>query len=107
LGLTWDVTYSARKRKLLAAAAAAGVSVAFGSPIGGVLFGLEELATFADETDTLWRAFVTSAIAAVALSYVDPFGTSRLVLFQVKASDTAWRAFELVPWAALGIIGVG
>jgi len=31
----------AKKRKLLAASAAAGVSVAFGSPLGGVLFGLE------------------------------------------------------------------
>jgi hypothetical protein len=34
-------TVVALKRKLLAAAAAAGVSVAFGSPLGGVLFGLE------------------------------------------------------------------
>lgn len=33
--------FAAQKRKLLAAAAAAGVSVAFGSPLGGVLFGLE------------------------------------------------------------------
>ncbi len=32
---------SAQKRKILAAAAAAGVSVAFGSPLGGVLFSLE------------------------------------------------------------------
>ena len=31
----------AQKRRVLAAAAAAGVSVAFGSPLGGVLFGLE------------------------------------------------------------------
>jgi len=31
----------ALKRRILAAAAAAGVSVAFGSPLGGVLFGLE------------------------------------------------------------------
>ena len=31
----------AQKRRILAAAAAAGVSVAFGSPLGGVLFGLE------------------------------------------------------------------
>ena len=36
-----DILTSAQKRKLLAAAAAAGVSVAFGSPLGGVLFGLE------------------------------------------------------------------
>ena len=31
----------AQKRKILAAAAAAGISVAFGSPLGGVLFCLE------------------------------------------------------------------
>lgn len=31
----------ALKRRIFAAAAAAGVSVAFGSPLGGVLFGLE------------------------------------------------------------------
>jgi H+/Cl- antiporter ClcA len=37
---------SAQKRKILAAAAAAGVSVAFGSPLGGVLFGLEGTLTF-------------------------------------------------------------
>jgi chloride channel 3/4/5 len=92
-----------RKRKLLAAAASAGVSVAFGSPLGGVLFGLEELDTFATEAATMWRAFVTSALAAVALQYVDPFGTARLVLFQVGgAADDAWRAFELVRCATAG-----
>jgi chloride channel 3/4/5 len=62
-----------------------------------VLFGLEELDTFAAETETMWRAFVTSALAAVALQYADPFGTARLVLFQVGgAVDDAWRAFEVV-----------
>ncbi|KAI0316004.1 chloride channel [Amylostereum chailletii] len=91
----------AQKRKILAAAAAAGVSVAFGSPLGGVLFGLEELDTFANESDVMWRGFVTSVIAAVALQYVDPFGTSKLVLFQVTngGGEGAWLAFEL------GIVG--
>jgi chloride channel 3/4/5 len=103
----------AQKRKILAAAAAAGVSVAFGSPLGGVLFALEgiinkmsvyiacsqprpELDTFANESEIMWRGFVASAIAAVALQYVDPFGTSKLVLFQVTSVDDTWRAFELV-----------
>ena len=88
----------AQKRKLLAAAAAAGVSVAFGSPLGGVLFGLEELDTFAfsGESDVMWRGFVTSVIAAVSLQYVNPFGTAKLVLFQVSGVSDTWRAFELV-----------
>ncbi|OSD04776.1 hypothetical protein PYCCODRAFT_1450809 [Trametes coccinea BRFM310] len=94
-----------RKRKLLAAAAAAGVSVAFGSPLGGVLFGLEELDAFFDDGDVMWRGFVTSVIAAVSLQYVDPFGTSKLVLFQVSESGSTWRAFELVPWIFLSVVG--
>jgi len=32
---------SARRREVLSAAAASGISVAFGSPVGGVLFSLE------------------------------------------------------------------
>ncbi|KAF9031391.1 Cl-channel protein [Hymenopellis radicata] len=99
-------TSEGQKRKLLAAAAAAGVSVAFGSPLGGVLFGLEELDTFASESEVMWRGFVASAIAAVALEYVDPFGTGKLVLFQVTSVfDDTWRAFELIPWLGLGILG--
>ncbi|KAL1745857.1 chloride channel [Schizophyllum fasciatum] len=95
----------AEKRKMLAAAAAAGVSVAFGSPLGGVLFGLEELDTFAKEFDVMWRGFVASAVAAVALQYIDPFGTSKLVLFQVTSGSDTWQSFELIPWLGLGVIG--
>ncbi len=82
----------------MAAAASAGVSVAFGSPLGGVLFGLEELDTFAfsNESDVMWRGFVISVIAAVSLQYVDPFGTSKLVLFQVSGVTDTWKGFELV-----------
>ena len=64
----------------------------------GVLFGLEELDTFAfsNENDVMWRGFVTSVIAAVSLQWVDPFGTAKLVLFQVSSGSDTCRAFELV-----------
>ena len=42
-----------------------------------------ELDTFANESDVMWRGFVASAIAAVSLQWVNPFGTTKLVLFQV------------------------
>ena len=37
----------AKKREILSAAAASGVSVAFGAPIGGALFSLEEVGSIA------------------------------------------------------------
>jgi chloride channel 3/4/5 len=107
------ISLEASKRRVLAAAAAAGVSVAFGSPLGGVLFGLEgeskfgslsnsssqcyhaELDSFASETDVMWRGFVASAIAAVALQWVNPFGTAKLVLFQVGRWTSYYWIFPL------------
>ncbi|KAG9017948.1 hypothetical protein FRB90_000074 [Tulasnella sp. 427] len=105
LGNYFQNQSQSQRRKLLAAAATAGVAVAFGSPLGGVLFGLEELdsALFSNQ-QLMWRAFVTSVVAATTLAYIDPFGIGKLVLFQVTASQQ-WRQFELVPWLGLGVLG--
>ncbi|KAM0786435.1 hypothetical protein ACM66B_001899 [Microbotryomycetes sp. NB124-2] len=93
----------ARQRALLSAAAAAGVSVAFGAPLGGVLFSLEEISTFFPGS-TLWQAFVCAVVAAITLQYIDPLNTGRLVLFQAKSSQI-WRGFELIPFVMLGVLG--
>ncbi|GAA5868332.1 hypothetical protein JCM1840_005642 [Sporobolomyces johnsonii] len=93
----------ARQREILSAAAAAGVSVAFGAPTGGVLFSLEEISTFFPGS-TLWQSFVCAIVAAVTVQYVDPFNTGKLALFQVTSSQV-WRGFELVPWLFLGVAG--
>ena len=39
-------SYVAKRREILSAACAAGVAVAFGAPIGGTLFSLEEVSYF-------------------------------------------------------------
>lgn len=48
MGLILSNASLARKREVLSAAAASGISVAFGAPIGGVLFSLEVSATSID-----------------------------------------------------------
>ncbi|KAB5588673.1 Cl-channel protein [Ceratobasidium theobromae] len=93
----------AQKRRILSAAASAGVAVAFGSPLGGVLFGLEELDLFS-RPHVMWRAFVCAALAAVTLQWSDVFATGKLVLFQVT-EGTPWRGFELIPWVILSVFG--
>jgi chloride channel 3/4/5 len=93
----------ARRREVLSAAAAAGISVAFGSPIGGVLFSLEQLSYYFPDK-TMWQSFVCAMTAAVTLHALDPFRTGKLVLYQVTYS-TGWHGFEIIPFAILGILG--
>ncbi|KAL8885678.1 MAG: hypothetical protein Q9192_006606 [Flavoplaca navasiana] len=93
----------ARKREVLSAAAASGISVAFGSPIGGVLFSLEQLSYYFPDK-TMWQSFVCAMVAAVTLQALNPFRTGKLVLYQVTY-DTGWHGFEMVPFAILGIVG--
>ncbi|KAK2595587.1 chloride channel [Conoideocrella luteorostrata] len=93
----------ARKREVLSAAAASGISVAFGSPIGGVLFSLEQLSYYFPDK-TMWQSFVCAMTAAVCLQAFDPFRSGKLVLYQTKYS-VDWHGFEIIPYAVLGIFG--
>jgi Voltage gated chloride channel len=59
-------TNEGKRREILSAACAAGVAVAFGAPIGGVLFSLEEVSYFFP-SKVMWRSFFCAMIAAVTL----------------------------------------
>ncbi|KAL4893064.1 Cl channel CLC-3 [Aspergillus ambiguus] len=93
----------ARKREVLSAAAAAGISVAFGAPIGGVLFSLEQLSYYFPDK-TMWQSFVCAMVAAVTLHTLNPFRTGNIVLYQVTYTR-GWHRFELIPFVILGIVG--
>lgn len=92
-----------KRREILSASAASGVAVAFGSPLGGVLFSLEEVSYYFPPK-TLFRTFVCCIAAALSLKFLNPYGTRKIVLFEVRYL-TDWRVFELVNFAFLGIAG--
>jgi chloride channel 3/4/5 len=92
-----------KRREVLSASAASGVAVAFGSPIGGVLFSLEEVSYYFPPK-TLFRTFFCCIVAALSLKFLNPYGTGKIVLFQVRYI-TDWHGFEMVAFVLLGILG--
>ncbi|KOS19009.1 H(+)/Cl(-) exchange transporter 3 [Escovopsis weberi] len=93
----------AKRREVLSAAAAAGVAVAFGAPLGGVLFGLEEVSYFFP-AKTLFRTFFACIIAALSLKFLNPYGTDKIVMFQVRYL-VDWEYFELGSFIFVGMLG--
>ncbi|KAK3607649.1 hypothetical protein CHS0354_010706 [Potamilus streckersoni] len=93
----------AKKREILSAAAAAGVSVAFGAPIGGVLFSLEEVSYYFPPK-TMWRSFFCALAAAFVLRAINPFGNDHLVMFYIDYNEP-WYIQELVPFILIGALG--
>lgn len=93
----------AKRREVLSAAAAAGVTVAFGAPLGGVLFSLEEVSYFFPPK-TLFRTFFCCIVAALSLKFLNPYGTHKIVMFEVRYLID-WEYFELGSFIVTGILG--
>lgn len=94
---------AAKTREILSACAAAGVAVAFGSPIGGVLFSLEEMSNYFP-LKTMWRSYFCALVATAVLAAMNPFRTGQLVMFQVRY-DRDWHFFEVLFYIIIGIFG--
>ncbi|GAB2278193.1 hypothetical protein Dimus_012886 [Dionaea muscipula] len=101
------------RRDLITCGAAAGVAAAFRAPVGGVLFALEEAASWW-RSALLWRTFFTTAVVAVVLRILMAvcrdgncglFGEGGLIMFDVNSAVAKYSTADLLALIILGIIG--
>ncbi|KAJ0972618.1 hypothetical protein J5N97_020577 [Dioscorea zingiberensis] len=101
------------RRDLITCGASSGVCAAFRSPVGGVLFALEEIASWW-RSALLWRTFFSTAVVVVVLrafmEYCNSgrcglFGRGGLILFDVSGVTVSYHAMDLLPVTVIGIIG--
>ncbi|KAH6877099.1 chloride channel [Thelonectria olida] len=96
-------TNQRKLREMLSVACSAGLSVAFGAPIGGVLFSYEEISTYFPRR-VLWRSCLCSMVAAAVLKELNPTGSGKLVLFETNYGVNYQLSHYLV-FILLGVCG--
>ena len=94
------------RRDFISSGAAAGLAAAFGAPIGGVLFSLEEASSFWSQRVT-WRSFFCAAIAtfSLALCHRNNGKLSSAGLLSLKGLSAEYYVWELIPFALTGVAG--
>ncbi|KAL9271051.1 Chloride channel protein CLC-c-like protein, partial [Drosera capensis] len=101
------------RRDLITCGAAAGVAAAFRAPVGGVLFALEEAASWW-RSALLWRAFFTTAIVAIILRALIEFcssgkcglfGKGGLIMYDVSSAATSYGSADVLAVLLLGALG--
>ncbi|KAK0590180.1 hypothetical protein LWI29_023623 [Acer saccharum] len=101
------------RRDLITCGASSGVCAAFRAPVGGVLFSLEEVATWW-RSALLWRTFFSTAIVVVVLrAFIEIcnsgkcglFGKGGLIMFDVSNIIVRYQVMDVIPVTMIGIIG--
>ncbi|MBA0655007.1 hypothetical protein Goklo_007532 [Gossypium klotzschianum] len=101
------------RRDLITCGAAAGVAAAFRAPVGGVLFALEEAASWW-RSALLWRTFFTTAVVAIVLrgfiqlcstGTCGLFGQGGLIMYDISAAKVEYSTPDILAVILLGVIG--
>ncbi|CAI9765287.1 unnamed protein product [Fraxinus pennsylvanica] len=101
------------RRDLITCGAAAGVAAAFRAPVGGVLFALEEAASWW-RSALLWRTFFTTAVVAMVLRSLIQFcksgncglfGHGGLIIFDVNSAIPSYNTPDLLAIMLIGVLG--
>ncbi|KAK8597884.1 hypothetical protein V6N13_095279 [Hibiscus sabdariffa] len=116
-GLTWKwlrfFKNDRDRRDLVTCGSAAGIAAAFRAPVGGVLFALEEMASWW-RSALLWRSFFTTAVVAIILrALIDVcfsdkcglFGKGGLIMFDAYSANVSYHLADVPPVLVLGVIG--
>ncbi|RLV96593.1 hypothetical protein JA1_000165 [Spathaspora sp. JA1] len=93
------------RREFLMAGVAAGIAVAFDSPIGGVLFVFESMSSYFPPMKIMWNSFVSATIAVVVLTGFKGNNFQEQDLFQVNFGNFSWLFMEIFPFLVLGLLG--
>jgi len=100
------------KRDFISGGCAAGVAAAFGAPIGGVLFALEEAASYWSLSVT-WRSFFCAMVSTFTLNVFmtgitlgkwDNVDSPGLLDFGNFKAD-AYKLYEMPVFAIIGVLG--
>ncbi|HEY1435028.1 MAG TPA: chloride channel protein, partial [Thermoanaerobaculia bacterium] len=95
-----------RLRLLVAAGSAAGLAVAFGAPLAGILFSLEELRREFPPTRTVIRAVALAAITAVLIG-IAISGSGRILPVAPLAAPSLPALGLTIPFAAaVALVGL-
>ncbi|NP_001312418.1 chloride channel protein CLC-c-like [Nicotiana tabacum] len=101
------------RRDLITCGAAAGVAAAFRAPVGGVLFALEEVASWW-RSALLWRTFFSTAVVAMVLrSFIvfcrsgkcGLFGQGGLIMYDVNSGAPNYNTIDVLAVLLIGVLG--
>lgn len=92
------------RREFLSIGFVIGISLAFGAPIGGLLFSLEKLKLGKRFHMLMWNGFVCSTIATFIFFKVHPF--KKITINKAFTVDLAngYVLLELIPYLFVGLI---